>query len=83
MLITRLATTLVDGLRSRIGGGDVYIPALGRSARNAAIREEFYGRKMTEICRRYNIKPSTAYRIVGAVGLNFDVSAHALHFALC
>jgi hypothetical protein len=44
---------------------------------------EFYGRKMTEICRRYNIKPSIAYRIVGAVGLNFDVSAHALHFALC
>lgn len=66
-LINRLAAALVDGLRSRLGGADVYIPAPDKSARNAAIRAEFNGRNMQEICRRYDVKPSTVYRIVGAL----------------
>lgn len=57
---------LVDGLRSRLGGGDVYIPAPDKSARNQAIRAEFNGRNMSEVCRRHGVKPSTVYRIVGA-----------------
>jgi Mor family transcriptional regulator len=65
-LINRLATALVDGLRSRLGGGDVYIPAPDKSARNTAIRAEFNGRNMSEVCRRHGVKPSTVYRIVGA-----------------
>lgn len=59
------ARALVDGLRRRLGGQDLYIPAPDRSERDAAIRREFCGSNIEEMMKRYGLSRSRIYEICG------------------
>lgn len=62
---SQIADALVRGLRKKFGGDDIYIPAPDKAARNAAIKAEFKGTNLEEICRKYDLSPSAVYKIVG------------------
>lgn len=57
------ARVLVDGLRARLGGQDIYIPAPDRSERDAAIRREFCGSNIEELMKRHNLSRTRIYEI--------------------
>lgn len=59
------ARALVDGLRRRLGGQELYIPAPDRSERDAAIRREFCGSNIDELMKRYGLSRSRIYEICG------------------
>lgn len=59
------ARALVDGLRRRLGGQDLYIPAPDRSERDAAIRREFCGSNIEELMKRHGLSRSRIYEICG------------------
>jgi Mor family transcriptional regulator len=65
MFANMIAEALTRGLRRRLGGQEVYIPAPDKAARNAAIKREFNGRNLAEMCRKYDLSPSGVYKIVG------------------
>ena len=67
-LAGQLARAIVRGMRQRMGGEDTYIPAPDKSERNAAIRAEFRGTNLAEVCRKYGVGKSTVYDIVGQRG---------------
>jgi Mor family transcriptional regulator len=58
-----MAREIVEGLRSRLGGDDVYVPAPDRRARNARIRALFNGRHIDELCDVFGLARSTVYLI--------------------
>jgi Mor family transcriptional regulator len=62
---TQFAERILQGIRRRLGGQDLYIPAPDRTARDAAIRREFNGRNRDEVCRKYGISRTRLYEIVG------------------
>ena len=64
-LAAHLANQITDGLRARMGGQSVYIPAKDKRARNDAIRREFNGTNLAEICKRYNLSKTRVYEITG------------------
>ncbi|RYF54282.1 MAG: hypothetical protein EOO27_24085 [Comamonadaceae bacterium] len=57
------ARALVDGLRRRLGGQDLYIPAPDRSERDAAIRREFCGSNIEELMKRHQLSRTRIYEI--------------------
>lgn len=61
------ARALVDGLRSRMGGQDLYIPSPDRSERDAGIRREFDGTResLARIQKRTGLSRARIYDIVG------------------
>lgn len=59
------ARALVDGLRRRLGGQDLYIPAPDRSERDAAIRREFCGSNIEELMKRHGLSRTRIYEIAG------------------
>lgn len=61
------ARVLVEGLRSRMGGQELYIPAPDRSERDAGIRREFDGTResLERIRRRTGLSRARIYAIVG------------------
>lgn len=61
------ARVLVDGLRSRMGGQELYIPAPDRSERDERIRREFNGTResLEAIMRRTGLSRASVYAIVG------------------
>lgn len=62
------ARDLVRWMVQQIGGRSIYCPKrleTDRTARNAAIRQEFNGRNRDELCSRYEISLSSFYSIVG------------------
>jgi Mor family transcriptional regulator len=61
-----MASAILRGLCSRLGGREVYIPAEDKAARNAAIRAEFDGTNSDAVCRRHGISRSRLYQIVGS-----------------
>ena len=58
-----IASAIVRGLRRKLGGQEVYIPAPDRSERDAAIRREFNGTNLAEVCQRHGVSKSTVYRL--------------------
>lgn len=60
------ARPLVRGLRKRMGGAELWIPAPDKAARNEAIRREYHGTKesLRDVMRRHNVTRSTVYEIV-------------------
>lgn len=60
------ARVMVDGLRSRLGGQELYIPAPDRSDRDDAIRREFNGTRenLASIMQRTGLSRSSVYAIV-------------------
>lgn len=65
---SQIAEAIVDGLRERRGGTDLYVgsaSAAARVRRNAKIKQDFNGRNRDEICRKYRISRPQFYRIIG------------------
>lgn len=60
-----IAAAMVRGLRRRLGGQELYIPAPDRSARDASIRREFTGTNVDELMRRHDLSRTRIYQIVG------------------
>lgn len=58
----KVSEVILCGLRRRIGGQEVYLPAEDKAKRNAQIRAFFNGRNMDEVCRLYGVSPDTVYR---------------------
>jgi Mor family transcriptional regulator len=58
-----MAREIVEGLRARLGGDDIYVPAPDRRARNARIRALFNGRNIDELCELFDLSRSTVYLI--------------------
>ena len=58
-----MAREIVEGLRARLGGDDIYVPAPDRRARNARIRALFNGRNIDDLCCLFNLSRSTIYEI--------------------
>lgn len=65
-MATAHAQALVRGLRERLGGQEVWIPAPDKSERNAAICREFNGRNIKQLMTQHRISRSQLYHIVGA-----------------
>lgn len=61
----QIAQAIVTGLRRRLGGQEIYIPAADKVARDERIRAEFNGRNRDEICAREGISKARLYQIVG------------------
>jgi Mor family transcriptional regulator len=64
LFASQVAEALVRGLRKRMGGREIYIPAPDKTARDAAIRAEFNGRNMPEVCKKYGLSAPAIYKIV-------------------
>ena len=60
------ARVLVDGLRHRLGGQELYIPAPDRSERDASIRREFCGGNIDELMKKHALSRASIYAIAGA-----------------
>lgn len=60
-----VADAIVRGLQKLCGGGELYIPAPNKSERDAAIRREFNGKNLREVCNRYGVSKTRLYEIVG------------------
>ncbi len=61
-----IATALVRGWRKRAGGQRIYMPVpTDFESRNDAIRRDFHGSNPEEVCRKYGIKRSRLYQIIG------------------
>lgn len=60
-----IAAAMVRGLRRRLGGQDLYIPAPDRSVRDAAIRRDFTGTNVDELMRKHGLSRTRIYEIVG------------------
>lgn len=63
--VSKYATAIVRGQCRRYGTQRVYYPRLyvDDAGRNAAIRNEFHGTNMGELCKKYNLSPSRIYTI--------------------
>lgn len=61
----QISQAIVIGLRRRLGGQEIYIPAADKVARDERIRAEFNGRNRDEICAREGISKTRLYQIVG------------------
>lgn len=61
---SQIAEALLRGLRRRMGGQEIYIPAQDLRVRDRAIRAEFNGRNRDELCRRYEVSRTRLYEIV-------------------
>ena len=58
----KVSEVVLCGLRERIGGQEVYVPAADKAKRNEGIKAFFNGRNMDEVCRLYGVSPDTVYR---------------------
>jgi Mor family transcriptional regulator len=64
-----MAEVVMDRVSRRWPGERLYVPVnpdnLSREQKETAIRAEFDGTNMGEVCRRHQISRSTFYRIIG------------------
>lgn len=68
-MIGIMAEVVLDRVSKRFPAQRVYVPAdpggLTRIEKEAAVRAEFDGTNMAEVCRRHQISRSTFYRVIG------------------
>lgn len=62
----RIAQKLVHRFRLRHGARRIYVPAVDKTERDAAIRKKFNGQNAADCCREFGISRSRLYEIVGA-----------------
>jgi len=66
---SRLADAVIRRLRCKRAGQTIYIPGTlstrERHARDNGIRQEFNGRNMRDVCRKYDVSRNTVYRALG------------------
>lgn len=60
----QLALAITAGLRRRLGGQEIYIPAEDKRLRDEQIRAEFNGRNREEVLRKFGISSSRLYQII-------------------
>lgn len=61
---SQIAEAIVRGMRRRLGPGEIYIAAPSKVERDAAIRAEYNGRNLDEVCRKHGVSRSRLYEIV-------------------
>ena len=61
---SQIAEAIVRGMRRRLGPGEIYIAAPSKLERDAAIKAEYNGRNLDEVCRKYGLRASRIYEIV-------------------
>lgn len=64
-LAMQFADVICSGLARRNPGTYIYVPAASRMERRAlysAIANEFNGRNLDEVCRRYGVSKTTVYK---------------------
>lgn len=59
------ARRMLTRLRERWGSRELWIPASDSGKRDRAIRTQFNGRNLLDVCRTHGVSPSTVYRICG------------------
>ena len=64
-IASMFSQALVRGLRRRLGGQELYIPAPDRTERDTAIRRDYNGRNMDELMRTHGIGRTRFYEIIG------------------
>lgn len=59
----KMAKALVNGLRKRLGGQDIYIPAADKTERDIGIMKEFTGTadSLNYVMNKYSVTKSTVY----------------------
>ena len=62
LLATPMAEMLLVGIRKRMGGREVYIPAPDKAGRDEQIRAAFNGRNLPEVMRQFGVCKATVYR---------------------
>lgn len=62
-LATEVATLCVETVRAEYGGERLYVPAMSKLTRDAAIREELRTGNAAEVARRWNLSESRVYQI--------------------
>jgi Mor family transcriptional regulator len=62
---TQLALKLVHRFRLRHGARRIYVPAVDKTERDAAIRRDFKGTNAAELCRQHGISRTRLYEIAG------------------
>ena len=62
----QISAQTVQVISSEFGGQNVYLPRrspwFSFKRRDEAIRKEFNGRNMPDVCRRFNVSARTVYR---------------------
>ena len=59
-----MARSIVHGMRDRLGGQELRIPAPDKAARNAEIRAKYTGANVRALAKEYDLAERTIYRIV-------------------
>jgi hypothetical protein len=64
----RVAEIVLAGLRRRYGGRELYIPSPAASEypRDEILQAYAHNEPVRSICRRFNISPSTFYRLLNS-----------------
>jgi Mor family transcriptional regulator len=62
----QFAREIVEGLRDQLGGERLYVPMLqaDRVERDKAIRSQFNGTNLREVCKQHRVARATVYRVV-------------------
>jgi Mor family transcriptional regulator len=60
-----VAQSICEELARDSGGGELYVPAPDRTARDAAIRRDFRVDNHAEVMRRHGVSRATLYRVIG------------------
>lgn len=63
MFATLMAEAITRGLRKRLGGQEIYVPAPDKRSRNEIIWREFNGQNLEEIMRKTGLGKSQIYEI--------------------
>lgn len=58
------AEALLVGIRRRMGGREVYIPAPDKAGRDEQIRAMFNGRNLPEVMRHFGVCKATVYKAI-------------------
>lgn len=58
-----IASGLVEEQRRRAGDGWLWQVEVSKPERNAAIRAQFNGTNLKEVCRKHQVSPATVYRV--------------------
>ena len=61
----QFAAAIAAGLKRRLGGQEIYIPAEDKRSRDEHIRAEFCGTNRESVMSKYGISKTRLYEIVG------------------
>ncbi len=59
-----VSAAVLAGLRDRLGGSEIYLPAPDKKLRDQMIRQMWNGHNMPEVCNEFEVSPRTVYRVI-------------------